>query len=170
MHISDWSSDVCSSDLNRLGASALLTQSLLESLTSDAVRRVQLTAAATDQDLADAIGCSAATIGNARNRNGKLSAHTLFNLLSVDPLALESLLAHFDRRSVPITAKCDTDALPSTAGAVHKLAVVTSEASPGGKQITDSEALECEPSIDAAMEALSALKSRCLAIRKERAA
>src|SRR3546814_15528251 len=76
-----------------------------------AVRRVQLTAAATDQDLADAIGCSAATSGNARNRNGKLSAHTLFNLLSVDPLALESLLAHFDRRSVPITAKCDTDAL-----------------------------------------------------------
>src|SRR3546814_2489220 len=87
--------------------------------------------------MADAIGCVAATIGNARNRNGKLSAHTLFNLLSVDPLALESLLAHFDRRSVPITAKCDTDALPSTAGAVHKLAVVTSEASPGGKQITD---------------------------------
>src|SRR3546814_14410628 len=69
------------------------------------------------------------------NRNGKLSAHTLFNLLSVDPLALESLLAHFDRLSVPITAKCDTDALPSTAGAVHKLSVVTSEASPGGKQI-----------------------------------
>src|SRR3546814_13570590 len=96
--------------------------------------------------MADAIGCVAATIGNARNRNGKLSAHTLFNLLSVDPLALESLLAHFDRRSVPITAKCDTDALPSTAGAVHKLAVVTSEASPGGKQITESEALEGEPS------------------------
>lgn len=155
---------------NRLGASPLMTQSLLEALVSDAIRRVQLSTSASDQDLADAIGCSAATVGNARNRNGKLSAHTLFNLLAVDPLALESLLGHFDRRSVPIVAKCDTDALPSTAGAVHKLAVVTAEASPGGKTITDNEALECEPEIDAAMEALASLKARCIAIRKARAA
>jgi len=153
-----------------LGASALLTQSLLETLVSDAIRRIQLGASASDQDLADAIGCSAATVGNARNRNGKLSAHTLFNLLSVDPMALEGLLAHFDRRSVPMSAKCDTDVLPSTAGAVHKLAIVTAEASPGGKNITDCEALECEPEIDAAMEALAGLKARCIAIRKARAA
>lgn len=155
---------------NRLGASSLLTQNLFEAMVSDAIRRVQLAHNATDQDLADAIGCSAATVGNARNRNGKLSGHTLLNLLSVDPLALEGLLAHFDRRSVPITAKCDTDVLPSTAGAVHKLAVVTAEASPGGKTITDNEALECEPEIDAAMEALAGLKARCTAIRKARAA
>lgn len=155
---------------NRLGNSPLLTQSLFEDLASGAVRRVQSSTGATDQDLADVIGCSAATIGNARNRHGKLSAHTLFNLLAVDPLALEGLLAHFDRRSVPIVAKCDTDALPSTAGAVHKLAVVTADASPGGKKITDCEALECEPEIDAAMEALAALKARCIAIRKDRAA
>ena len=155
---------------NRLGASPLITQSLLEALASDAIRRVQLKASASDQDLADAIGCSAATVGNARNRNGKLSAHTLWNLLSVDPLALEGFLAHFDRRSVPMSAKCDTDVLPSTAGAVHKLAVVTAEGSPGGKAITDNEALECEPEIDAAMEALASLKARCIAIRKARAA
>lgn len=155
---------------NRLGNSQLLTQSFYEGLASDAIRSVQMRHDATDQDLADAIGCSAATIGNARNRNGKLSAHTLFNLLAVDPLALEGVLHHFDRRSVPVVAKCDTDALPSTAGAVHKLAVVTAEGSPGGKLITDCEALECEPEIDAAMEALAALKARCIAIRKGRAA
>ncbi|GGJ39682.1 hypothetical protein CDQ92_13270 [Sphingopyxis bauzanensis] len=155
---------------NRLGNSPLLTQSLFEDLASGAVRRVQSSTGATDQDLADVIGCSSATVGNARNRNGKLSAHTLFNLLAVDPLALESLLGHFDRRSVPIVAKCDTDALPSTAGAVHKLAVVTADASPGGKFITDCEALQCEPEIDAAMEALASLKARCIAIRKDRAA
>src|SRR3546814_13391410 len=97
--------------------------------------------------MADAIGCVAATIGNARNRNGKLSAHTLLNLLSVDPLALESLLAHFDRRSVPITAKCDTAALPSTAGAVHKLAVVTSrsEERRGGKAFVSTSRCRLSP-------------------------
>lgn len=155
---------------NRLGNSPLLTQSFYEDLASDAIRAVQMRHDATDQDLADAIGCSAATIGNARNRNGKLSAHTLFNLLAVDPLALEGILHHFDRRSVPVIAKCDTDALPSTAGAVHKLAVVTAESSPGGKTITDCEALECEPEIDAAMEALASMKARCIAIRARRAA
>lgn len=155
---------------NRLGNSPLLTQSFYEGLASDAIRAVQMRHDATDQDLADTIGCSAATIGNARNRNGKLSAHTLFNLLAVDPLALEGILHHFDRRSVPVVAKCDTDALPSTAGAVHKLAVVTADASPGGKAITDNEALECEPEIDAAMEALAGLKARCIAIRARRAA
>lgn len=35
---------------------------------------------------------------------------------------------------------------------------------------TDNEALECEPEIDAAMEALASLKARCIAIRKARAA
>lgn len=155
---------------NRLGNSPLLAQSFYETLVSDAISGVQHRHSATDQDLADALGCSSTTVGNARNRNGKLSAHTLFNLLTVDPLALEGLLAHFDRRSVPIIAKCDTDVLPSTAGAVHKLAVVTAEGSPGGKAITDNEALECEPEIDAAMEALASLKARCIAIRKARAA
>lgn len=155
---------------NRLGNSRLLTQTMYAQLASDAIRRVQLHHSATDQDLADAIGCSAATIGNARNRNAKLSADTLLNLLTVDPLALEGLLHHFGRRSVVIEAKCDTDALPSAAGAVHKLALVTAEASPGGKGITDNEALECEPEIDAAIEALASLKARCIAIRKARAA
>lgn len=155
---------------NRLGNSPLLTQSSYERLVSEAIRDTQKRHDAVDQDLADAIGCSATTVGNARNRNGKLSAHTLFNLLAVDPLALEGILHHFDRRSVPMNAKCDTDILASTAGAVHKIALATAENSPGGKAITDCEALECEPEIDAAMEALSALKARCIAIRKARAA
>lgn len=155
---------------NRLGSSPLLTQSMYERMASEAIRRVQHVHAATDQELADAIGCSAATIGNARNQNAKLSAQTLFNLLTVDPMALESFLHHYGRRSVVIEAKCDTDALPSAAGAVHKLAVVTAETSAGGRAITDTEAPECEPEIDAAIEALASLKARCIEIRNRRAA
>lgn len=155
---------------NRLGVSRPLAQSLYSRLVSDAIRRIQHMQSASDQDIADMIGCSAATVGNARNENGALSAVTLLNLLLVDPLALEGLLHHFGRRSVVIEAKCDTDALPSAAAAVHKLAVATADASPGGRGITDLEALECEPEIDAAIEALASLKARCIKIRKRRAA
>lgn len=153
-----------------LGVSRILTQSLYERLVSEAIRRVQHMHSASDQDIADVIGCSAATIGNARNQKGSLSAATLFNLLTVDPMALEGFLHHFGRRTVVIEAKCDTDALPTTSLAVHKLAVVTADTSAGGRSITDNEALECEAEIDAAIEALASLKARCIAIRARRAA
>lgn len=155
---------------NRLGNSGLLTESLLKRLVSAAVRKVQLRHELSDQDLADLTSCSAATIGNARNQTGKLQAHTLFNLIAVDPMACEGLLAHFGRRSVPIEAKCDTDELISTSGAVHKLASVKCPSSAGGSKVTDDECLDIEPEIDAALESLSALKSRCNSIRAERAA
>lgn len=124
----------------------------------------------TDTDLADMLGCSAGTIKNARNGDGQMQPHTLFSLLEVKATALDGLLHHFDRRSVPIAAKCDTDALPSTAAAVHKLAVVTADTSPGGKAITDNEALDIERDIDAAIESLSNIKARCNDIRARRAA
>ena len=153
-----------------LGKTAILTERLFATLASSAVRKVQLSHDLTDQDTADHIGCCAATVGNARNMTGQLAGRSVFNLLAVDPFALEGFLHHFGRRSVPIEARCDTDELVSTAGAVHKLAAVKCPSSPGGAKITDGECLEIEPDIDAALEALSALKSRCLDIRRERSA
>lgn len=149
---------------------ALLTENLYRALVSNAVRRVQLQRDLTDSALGDALFVSPETIANARNQNGKLSAPTLFNLLALDDMAIEGLLHHFGRRSVPIEAKCDTDELVSTSGAVHVLAKAKSRNSPGGVAVTDYECLECEPEIDAALEALSSLKARCEAIRRERAA
>lgn len=152
-----------------LGKPPLLTESLFKTLVSSAVRKVQLRAEMTDQDMGDSIACSAATIGNARNMSGKLQGHTLFNLLALDEFALEGMLNHFGRRSVPIEAKCDTDALVSTSGAVHRLAAVKCPKSDGGQEITDSECLEIEAEIDAALSSLNALKVRCEAIRRKRA-
>ncbi len=147
-----------------------LTQSLTRQLIANAVRTVQAEHGLTDTDLADILGCSAGTIKNARNGDGQMQPHTLFSLMDVKPTALDGLLHHFDRRSVPIAAKCDTDALPSTAAAVHKLAVVTAEGSPGGKAITDGECLDIESEIDAALDSLHDLKARCHNIRAARAA
>lgn len=147
-----------------------LTENLYRTLVSNAVRRVQLQGDFTDQALAEELFVSAETIANARNQNGKLQGPTLFNLLTIDPLAIEGLLQHFGRRSVPIEAKCDTDELVTTAGAVRSLAIVKSPDSPGGARITDHECLEIEAEIDAALESLSALKERCCEIRAGRAA
>ncbi len=153
-----------------LGNSPVLTERLWATLASTAVRKVQLGRDMTDQDVADNIGCCAATVGNARNQAGQLAGRTFANLMRIDPLAFDGVLHHFGRRSVPIEAKCDTDALLTTAGAVHKLAAVQCHNSPGGKAITDTECLEIEGDISAALESLSALKSRCEQIRAKRAA
>lgn len=153
-----------------LSRSSLMTESLGKLLLSGAISSLQCKHGLSDQELADALFLDRGTIANARNRDNKLQFHALFNLLTIDPLAIEPLLHHYGRRSVPIEAKCDTDELVSTAGAVHKLAAVKSPDSPGGAAITDSECLGIEHDIDAAIEALSALKARCLTIRKDRAA
>lgn len=158
---------------NVLGNSGLLTESLFKRLVSACVRKVQVSRDLTDQDLGDMIACSAATVGHARNQEGKLQGHTLFNLIEVDPLAIEPLLHHFGRRSVPIAAKCDSDEsdeLVPTARAVASLAAVKSPQSPGGVRVTDAECISIEGDIDAAIEALSALKARCIDIRTSRAA
>ena len=148
---------------------SLLTESLLKTLVSSAVCKVQMAHGLSDKDLGELVSCDPGTIANARNRDNKLQPQTLFNLIAVDPLAIEGLLHHFGRRSVPIEAKCNTDPLVSMAGAVHKIAEAQSEDSPGGKAITDGECLSLEPFIDAAMASMEALKSRALDIRRERA-
>ena len=150
---------------NVLRRRGLLTKNLYRQLVSQAVRKVQLERGLTDEDLADLIGASDGTIANARNQHNSLSGELLLNLLDVCPTALEGHLHHFDRRSVPITAKCDTDALIPTSAAVHKLAVAKADG------ITDeNEYLDCEPEIDAAIEALANIKARCIEIRMRRSA
>jgi hypothetical protein len=52
----------------------------------------------------------------------------------------------------------------------HVMALVRFLTREASHEITDIEALECEPEIDAAMEALAGLKARCIAIRKARSA
>ncbi len=151
-----------------LGNAPLLTERLWLALTSSAIRKVQLAHDLTDQDCADHMGCCAATVGNARNQSVQIAGRTIFNLLRIDPLAIEGLLHHFGRRSVPIEARCDTDPLVTMTGAVHKIAEAQSDQSPGGKAITDGECLDLEPWLDAAMESMLALKQRAVGIRSAR--
>jgi hypothetical protein len=147
-----------------LSKKARWTQSFVANTISISVKRVIADQGYSDQDLADIIGCSASTVKNAREAKGQLQPYSLFKLLEVSPSALEGLLHHFDRRSVPLRTDSEVDALTSTADVLHKLAL----ASRDGRDITDSRLLELESSLDVAVEALCSLKTRCVDIREAR--
>lgn len=142
----------------------LLPESLYCDLVEDIIRLIKREQQLTYKEIGARLFVDEKTIKNAATGDHKLSAPTLLNLLTISPSALELLLHFFDRRSVPLGSKCDTDALPSTAAALHKLALASSDG-----QITDRDCLDMEATLDAAIEALCGLKSRCLEIREERA-
>lgn len=118
---------------------------------------------------AKTLGCCVKTVSRARDEGTTLRADTLMALIWNSPAFMDEILIRIGKRAVPIEAKCDTDAMTATAGAVHNLAIVQSPQSDGGIEVTDRECLQIEPEIDAALNALSTLKMRCHAIR-ERAA
>ncbi|PZU75573.1 MAG: hypothetical protein DI530_15075 [Sphingomonas sp.] len=84
---------------NGLGGRVRLTQSSYRDAVSETVRDLQ--DGATDQDMADAWGVSASTVGNARNRGNDLAA---MNLLRIGdrfgPPALDTVLALIGARAV----------------------------------------------------------------------
>jgi hypothetical protein len=144
--------------------SAPITESFYRARIADIIARIQRENGMNDRELADMVFCSPETITNARNGENKLSGHTLFNLLLVSPTALEGLLHHFDRRSVPLGAKCDTDVMTSVTGALHHIAMAAQHNGPN-----DTDCLKMETALDAAIDGLCSLKSRCLTIREQRA-
>jgi hypothetical protein len=139
---------------------ALPTQSSLRRAVAGIIRSVQLDHGLTDEEMADAIGCSSGTIGNARNEKSDLNATTMarighrYGVERLDPYA-----ALYGARNVPIEA-ADDDALPSLTGAVHRLAVAQSPASPGGPQVLHDELLSMLPELRDAQKAINALICR----------
>jgi hypothetical protein len=59
--------------------------------------------------VATAIGCDEKTVRNARDEKSTLRLDLAFNLLALDGSALDGVLSHFQRRSAPFGAVCDTD-------------------------------------------------------------
>jgi hypothetical protein len=84
---------------NGLGNHARLTQSSYQQAVSETVRSLQ--GDDTDQDMAEAWGVSAGTVGNARNKIGKLSAMPLLLLgKEFGPEALGTVLALINAKAV----------------------------------------------------------------------
>lgn len=138
----------------------LPTQSSLRRAVAEIIRGVQLDHELTDEEMADQIGVSAGTISNARNEKSDLNAATIarighrYSAERLDPYA-----KLYGARHVPLDAE-DTDALPSLAGSVHRLAVAQSPNSEGGTRLTHTELLEMLPELRAAQRAINALLCR----------
>lgn len=149
-----------------MSSSAPITTSDYRRAVGRIIRDLQAEHRLSDLDFAEKIGSCIGTVRKARNEESDLGAVFLgrieaqFGVGSIDPYLMLA-----GARSSPIEADPNADALPSTAAAVHRLAVARSPGSPGGERITHQELLEIEPDIDAAIRALTALKVACGKVR-----
>lgn len=136
------------------------TQSSLRSAVAGIIRGIQLDCGLTDEQMADEIGVSAGTVGNARNEKADLNAATIarighrYGVERLDPYA-----ALYGARNVPLTVE-EADALPSLTGAVHRLAIAQSPTSKGGPAVLHDELLVMLPVLREAQKAINALICR----------
>ena len=98
-----------------------IAKSLYSRLVASSIREIQARYGLSDVELARIADCSTPTICNARNEIGQLSGRIAFNLILASPTAIDRLLHYFDRRSVPLGARCDTDALEAVTSLTNKL-------------------------------------------------
>ena len=116
------------------------------------------------------IDCDEKTVRRARDEMSTLGLATVGNLLTICPLAFEPFLARVGRRSVPADSVCNTDALPSLTGAVHKLVVATHPSSIEGVALSRCELLGAEDEIRGAFDALGGLLQRIDGLKRGEAA
>jgi transcriptional regulator with XRE-family HTH domain len=96
--------------MNGVGERYSLTQTSYRRAVAAIVRNIQAQNRESDQDSADRIGVSAATIGNARNEKGDLAATTLLKIGAVYGLeAIGPAMLLIGGKAAPIEASCTSD-------------------------------------------------------------
>lgn len=93
---------------NVLGNAPRLTQSSYRQAVSETVTGIAAAnAAMSDGEMAELIGTSKSTVGNARNREGDLSARALLGIgKAFGPESLNTILALIGAKVVPIDSVC----------------------------------------------------------------
>ena len=95
---------------NGLGDRPTLTQSSYRRAVAAIVRSIQANKHESDQDTADRLGVSAATVGNARNEKGDLAPLTLLRIGAVYGLdAINPAMLLMGGKAVPVEARCVPD-------------------------------------------------------------
>ncbi|AOF97888.1 hypothetical protein [Sphingobium sp. RAC03] len=90
-----------------LGKLPRLTQSSYREAVSQTVSGLAAPEGLTDQDMAELIGNSAASVGNARNKKGDLSAVAMLSIgKAFGPESLNTILALIGAKAVPAGAVC----------------------------------------------------------------
>jgi hypothetical protein len=135
-----------------------LTHKLLRTMVAGIIRSIQARVEHTDADMADILGVSATTVGNARNERNDLSALTLIQIgrrYSMDDL--QPLASLIDAKLVPLDP-ADTVG-QSTASCITKLLLQLSVALEDGK-VDDAELTAMRGALDEAGRAIDAMRER----------
>jgi len=114
-----------------------------------------------------AIGCDEKTVRRARDQESTLGLACAFNLLDVNPGALDALVAAKGYRLAPLTVGAAPDPIAASGAVIHKLGEARASDSPGGVRETEDELIGMELEVTRLEEATAALRSR-IAIAKLR--
>lgn len=114
------------------------------------------------------VACNEKTVRRARDKENTLSAHCQWNLLDIDPNALDGLAAAKGFVLMPMV-EASGDMIAAAGASIHSLAQARSPNSEGGLVETDNELIAMAETVDALATAVLALKSRIAAAKARRA-
>lgn len=114
-------------------------------------------------------GCDEKTIRRARDEESTLGLACTFNLLDIDPHALDALAAAKGVMLVPLLTSAP-DIIPSAGAAIHRIGQNRADNSDGGVAETDRELIETEAENDALLAACLQRRSEIARAKLRRAA
>lgn len=114
-------------------------------------------------------GCDEKTIRRARDEESTLNLACAFNLLDIDPHALDALLAAKVFMAVPLRGE-GVDVIPAAGAAIHRIGRNRDPHSDGGVIETDLELIKSEPENDALLAAVLDRRAEIVEAKLRRAA
>ena len=144
-----------------LGKSVRLTQNSYREAVSQTVSALAAPEGLTDQDMADLLGNSAASVGNARNKKGDLSAVAMLSIgKAFGPESLNTILSLIGAKAVPATAVCCENVGHIPLKIAEALPLLIALLSDGVCSDSDVRKLEAAGVIDQFINAASILEHR----------
>ena len=116
------------------------------------------------------IGCDEKTVRRARDEESTLGLACTFNLLDVNPGALDALLASKGYRLAKIATLAGPDVVSSSGAVLFKIGAARNPNSPGGATETDDELEAMEVDLQHLEDAVASLRSRIALAKLRRAA
>lgn len=116
-----------------------------------------------------ATGCDEKTIRRARDEESTLGLACAWNLLDVDPHALDALAAAKGVMLVPLIVDAP-DVVVAAGAAIHRIGKARDPSGPGSAKETDAELIAMEAEADGMLAAALELRSRIVSAKLRRAA
>lgn len=136
--------------LTELDAREILAKPLLRACSDHGPKRVAAAIGGADEK----------TVRNARDERSTLRLDFAANLLTVDPTAFDGFLERVGRRSVPLSAVCDTDTDRARERQVLQAALALSDALSSGDEISPADVRDNRAIFESARDALDQLLAK----------